>query len=251
MTKTIEKQEVEKVSDLKIARNLSGGYYYPQALHHYRRGGVDLVIGWADGINAGGLIGTEHCGLFIVDQGRMSVVMDCVRQGIDALASADRKYHAVRRLTEMAPRELSEFMEASGRMRYNPFTIEQIETDEKKVMARKDAKIRNDFPKSQLTTQFERFVVARIALGPDGGRKFFKNSIYKMLSLYGGHIAHYNISGFYEEQMKDSRDFTDNLETLSNGLTTFGMPINRDRVPEIPALMAIAKYYLQKLRDLT
>jgi len=75
--------------------------------------------------------------------------------------------------------------------------------------------------KAGIVADWERFVVWRAGAtpaeveaarpGPGGAPPKFTKRLYHAFSLYLGHIAHYNIHGFFDCQMAQDRDFNRNL----------------------------------------
>jgi hypothetical protein len=238
-----EKREIEEVGDEKMEM-IGRRYYAPLCVRLLRVEKEELIVGWADGLNAGGLIGTECCGLFVLDEKRRGVVLDEVKEGLCALSSPSQKIKAVERILEMPVLQLVEWMRASGRMRYNPFEEYRVNRYMHLKMREKDKRIRSQFPSNSLLTKWERLIVARLYLGPAEARKFFTPAIYQMLCLYWGHIAHYNREGFFSAQIADSGDFEANLKLWAEGRSTYGYPVDPEKVPLIDELKTIAQAYV-------
>lgn len=143
---------------------------------------------------------------------------------------SDKVEGEIRRIASMGAAELDQFLE--NRAHYNPFS------DRKKraVCRQNDLKIRlsvgtdhfreglmSPSEKRALVHDYERFVVARLFGGSSFARSRFSQKLYRLLMGPYGHIAHYDVYGFYEAQMRCDKDFHKNLQMVADSRTVFGM----------------------------
>ena len=218
------------------ALNLPRFLYHPHDVAEFETGGRKFVTGYADGINAYGLIGTEYAGVFVVDD-TGEIWVEPIKEPISF----------VRDITFMSQAELEHLFETRGRG--NPFKLERSEKKAKTL----DKKIRNtlefeDSPrlsavqKRSLARGLELFILAR-KTSPELGRQKFSKALYQELHMHWGHIAHYNISGFYDAQLLEDADFYRNLRYWARGESLYGY------APQTPidvrqAFSKIAQAYL-------
>ena len=206
---------LEKIEPAEI-RGLKQLFYNPMGLQKFRIEQELLIVGWAEGANAGGMIGPEMNGIFIVDCNRSQVVADQLSNGQLRPHEIEKICLTTEMISQMTSQEFSQMLsEHHDRVRYNP--VEQTG-----AAARvKDLKIALKGKFTKVVRDLERLIVSR-RVSADLGREKFTRRLYQFFTLRCGHIAHYNQEGFYSAQLQDIVDFNENLDRLGRGVCHFG-----------------------------
>lgn len=212
-----------QTKDTNISRKILPGvdqlYYDPYYCFVFSKGGTEFQIGIARGHKAGGLIGTEMNGIFILDDTRKQVIVDrhLQREGCwPPGQTSPRLEEEVDRIIGMSESELSHFFETSERARSNPLTLKSREAKCRSM----DKGLRNSISESdfegesefwpakeclKVVRQWELFLLALLEGDRDLMTKRFSKSLYRYFSLKTGHIAHYDRRGFLAERFAAPR----------------------------------------------
>ncbi len=245
--------------------NLAGQhpYYEPVYCHSWTVGGHEFHIGFANGYNACGLIGTEHNGIFILSKTDHRVVLDQhLGRGCGHISGPSiPEVHAneIDRIIQLDANGLSEFLSMNQGARYNPFEDAKtkkatVNKDLKlrlkvKATAFTDAKFMTAKDKKTLLDKTEMFLRDRIFGGREYARDRFPKQLYHLLSGCYGHIAHNNKNGFYGYQFYSDDAFMENLEMMAKSKTMYGFPAATGGYADLDDLVKeiakIAKAYLK------
>lgn len=249
---------------------LIGNEQTPKCQYYNPFGGVraaflqrEFHIACARGENAGGLIGTEYNGIFILCHKTKSVLLDrhmplVDEKGrnmcwLDSANSMGRMAHEIDRIAEMGDEEFRSFIAGHPRARFDPFAEHKDINDLKK----RDQHLRREYSeisfagstedrkkKRQLVHEWERFCVAAFHASEETViLKRFTKSIYYFLHLRCGYIAHYNRFGFFDAQLRTMDDRRSLIRLVAKGSTTYGTPILCD-ADLMQALQKISSKYL-------
>lgn len=214
MTETLEKIEEAELRGLKQL------FYNPVGVQKFRVGQELLIVGWAEGANAGGMIGPEMNGIFIVDCKRTQVVADQILNGEFRQDQVTAILDALNQIAAFDVRAFNQFLDENRhRVRYNP--VEQS----KDAAQVKDLKIALKGKFTKVVRDLERLIISR-RVSSDLGREKFTRRLYLFLINRCGHIAHYDQEGFYSAQLQDPVDFNKNLDRLGRGICLFGGPLD-------------------------
>lgn len=244
--------------------NLNGQHPYYEPIHcrSWTIGGHEFHIGFANGYNAGGLIGPEDNGIFILSKTDKRIVLDQhMELGCGHISGPhilQKHANEIERIIQLDVKGFSDFLNMSGRVRYNPFadalTEKSVKKQDMKLRLKmkeasfSDARFMTAKQKKKTLDQAEMFLRDRIFGGKEYARDRFPDSFYKMLSGCYGHIAHTSRTGFYHAQFAADDDLRDNLVMMSKCNTMYGFKAASggysDLEDLVKALSVIAKAYL-------
>lgn len=145
--------------------------------------------------NAFGLIGPEKNGIGILDVTKGTILADEIcKESSGYCGLSDKQYTKAQEIASYDFREMCQFVNNSGRNRY---PLEDLQSKKRikfnyfKPYMFIPTEHSTSQDKARFANQFIKFMMS------DYDEDFFPKWFYNRLSMCFGHIAHYNLSGFY------------------------------------------------------